>query len=308
MKVCSGFLLLPLLAAQQATYTTDLNGRRVPATQSVESRSGDVSSRAEVMQSVNGRMVPLQSEEQKVLKDDASGKIVEKIIRRYDANGNPGPPEKIQVEERKNRDGSVSSTTSTYRTDLNGRVQLAERVIVDGSKSGKTTVANIVVERPAMNGALDVVERKKGVTVETANGFKEELVTFRKDPNGHFDEALKQVTDTVVANGLSTSNTAQFEPGTTGRLELASQTVSRVRKNPDGTESKEVDVFRNVPGRAGSAGTAPALTERQIITQTKSGDQVVEKLAVQRPSISEPNRLGQPNVIQEKVCKGACKP
>src|SRR5712672_1550982 len=176
MKVRSELIVvltfvLPVLS-QQTTYTTDLNGRRVPATQTVESKTGSSTSRAEVMQSVNGNMVPLQSEEQKVLREDANGRVVEKIIRRYDATGNPGPPEKVQVEERKNPDGSLSTTTTVYRADLNGHVQLAERVVVEGSKSGNTLSANTVVERPGLNGNLDVVERNKAVTVDTGNGTK----------------------------------------------------------------------------------------------------------------------------------------
>jgi hypothetical protein len=312
MKVRSELIVvltfvLPVLS-QQTTYTTDLNGRRVPATQTVESKTGNSTSRAEVMQSVNGNMVPLQSEEQKVLREDANGRVVEKIIRRYDATGNPGPPEKVQVEERKNPDGSLSTTTTVYRADLNGHVQLAERVVVEGSKSGNTLSANTVVERPGLNGNLDVVERKKAVTVDTGNGTKEEVVTYRKDQNGRFDEALKQVTDTVVANGQSTSSTAQYELGAdTGKLQLASQTVTHVRKNPDGTETKEVDIFRNVPGRVNEPDSSPKLTERQIVTQSKAGNKVVETLAVQRPTVSEPNRLSEPKVIQEKVCTGSCK-
>src|SRR6266404_2632346 len=69
-------------------------------------------------------------------------------------------------------------------------------------------------------------------STDTCNGTKEEVVTYRKDQNGRFDEALKQVTDTVVANGQSTSSTAQYELGAdTGKLQLASQTVTHVRKN-----------------------------------------------------------------------------
>ena len=70
---------------------------------------------------------------------------------------------------------------------------------------------------------------------------------------------------------------------------------------------KEVDIFRNVPGRVNGADSSPKLTERQIVTQSKAGDKVVETLAVQRPTVSDPGRLSEPKVIQEKVCTGACK-
>jgi hypothetical protein len=81
--------------------------------------------------------------------------------------------------------------------------------------------------------------------------------------------------------------------------------VARIRKNADGTEVREVDLFRNVPGRVGT-GAAPALTERQVVEQRKQNGSVVETVSVQRPSVSDPNRLGAPQQISEKVCTGKC--
>jgi len=79
--------------------------------------------------------------------------------------------------------------------------------------------------------------------------------------------------------------------------------VARIRKNPDGTETQEVDIYRNVPGRAEASAT-PALRERQIIEQRKVGDKVIETTSVQRPTISDPNRLGAARQISERVCVG----
>src|SRR3981081_4231238 len=75
---------------QSSVWTVDASGHRVegPRYTSVESPSG--SQRAETAQSINGRMVPIQSTDDKVLRDDSQGKVVERLIRKYDANGNPG--------------------------------------------------------------------------------------------------------------------------------------------------------------------------------------------------------------------------
>jgi hypothetical protein len=83
--------------------------------------------------------------------------------------------------------------------------------------------------------------------------------------------------------------------------------VTRARKNADGSESREVDIFRNVPGRVES-GTEVRLQERQIIEQRKSGDQIIETTVLQRPTISDPGRLGASQKISERICTGTgCK-
>ncbi len=72
--------------------------------------------------------------------------------------------------------------------------------------------------------------------------------------------------------------------------------------------------------RAGLDGTAISSTttvdsvkspeqmkEQQLIERTKRPDgSVVETLSVRRPSISDPNRLGNLQKLSETVCKGKC--
>src|SRR5215510_2763842 len=155
-------LCLPAAAQQQSqtsTYLTDLNGRRTLAGISTTTQSGNTTGRTEWLQSINGRQIPLQTTEEKVISQEGNTRVVERMVRRYDPNGNPGALEKQQIQERKNADGSVSSTVSVYRSDINGNMQLAERVITDASKSGNTINANVSIERASINGTFDVAER-----------------------------------------------------------------------------------------------------------------------------------------------------
>lgn len=299
------FTLAPLWGQQSQTtgYTTDLNGRRVAETTIVASRTGETVRRSELTQSINGRMVPLESVEERVVREDATGRVIERVIRRFDATGNPGPPEKQRIEERRNADGSVSSVATVFRADLNGSFQLAEKVTTEASKSGNTTSAEVLIVRPTLNGSLETVERRTQTITEDPNSKKADVVTYRKDVTGRFVEALRVVTDATEQGGQRTENSAQYEPGDNGRLRVASQTVSRVRKNPDGTESREVDIYRNVPGRADPTAT-PRLQERQYVDVRKQGDRVIESTVVQRPSINDPNRLGAPIKLGERVCTG----
>lgn len=310
MRAFSVWIALGLpLAAQQSsdstTYTRDVNGRAVAGAIYSSSKDNGNSTSTEYMMSVNGRKVPLESTEEKVIREDATGRVVERVIRRYDHDGNPGPMERQKIETWVNADGSTSSTTSVYRADLNGRFELAERVVAEGAKSGDTVTVNTTVERPTLNGSVEVAEKRVRTETSGAGVAKSDSTTFRKDPSGRFVEALRVVMDAQDQNGQSVQNVAQYEPGDSGKLQLHSQTVTRARKNPDGTMVSETDIFRHVPGRAESTAT-PRLTERQTIEQRLDGDRLIERKSAQRPSISDPDRLGPSEVIGERVCKGKC--
>ncbi|MBI4909264.1 MAG: hypothetical protein HY820_36930 [Acidobacteria bacterium] len=290
-------------AQQSTTYGTDLNGRKTAYTSTAASQADGVFKRSELSQSVNGRTVPLESTEERVLRDDAGGRVVERIIRKFDPNGNPGGVEKQQVEERKNPDGSVSSTVSVYRGDLNGRLALSERIRTDAEKSGDTTTSAVSVERAGLNGGFELVERRNVTETLTKASSNVVVTTTRKNNSGQFVDALRVVTDSQEVNGQRVENQAQYEASDTGRLQLAAQTVTRLRKNADGSESKEVDIFRAVPGRADPT-SKPALQERQLIEVRRQGENVTETTMVQRPTVSDPNRLGPAVRLTERVCAG----
>ncbi|MGH9674702.1 MAG: hypothetical protein ACRD44_16100, partial [Bryobacteraceae bacterium] len=91
---------------QSSTYTYDVNGRRIEAGVIVSSLAAGSSVRTERSQSLNGRTVPLESVEERVILDGPEGRVVERLIRRFDPTGRPGAPEKVQIEERRNPDGS----------------------------------------------------------------------------------------------------------------------------------------------------------------------------------------------------------
>lgn len=293
---------LPLWSQQQTVnYSTDINGRRVAEPISFStSQSGNTTTRSQVTRTVSGRVVPIESIEERVVSEDANGRVVERLVRLYDQDGRPGLPEKQRIEEKKNADGSVSSVKTVYRGDINGNLQLTERVVTDAAKSGDTVNANVSVERLTVNGRLEVVEREAQVNSDQSS----QVITMRRDATGQFYEAKKVVTERQSQNGVVVENTAQYEAGDSNRLQLHSQTVSRVRKNPDGSESREVDLFRRVPGRA-EPSAAPRLEERQLIEVRKAGDQVIETTLIQRPTVSDPGKLGPPQKLGERVCTGA---
>jgi len=305
--------LAAFLAAQDiSTYKTtsvDINGHRTPAGPDVVTTQAKTESETtEVTQSINGRTAPLQRVEERVVRDDASGKVIERIIQRYDLTGNPLAPERVVIEENKGPGGSSTVQTTKYSGDINGHMQVTERATTQKQVSGSTQTAYTVVERPNVNGGLDTVEKQTTVVVKQGNGYEEAAITYRKDPAGSFYSAARRVTGHSETGNQSTDNTAEYEVGATGQLELHGQTVRKTEKQSNGAEEVQVDMFsKNVPGAVNDT-SALRLKERQIIERrpTTSGA-VVETLSVQRPTVSDPTKLGPPMQISETVCRGKCE-
>ncbi len=292
--------------AQQTASSTvnfDINGRRVEGASSLVNQSPGSAERIETVRNVNGRNVPVESVEDKVVSDSGGVKVIERVVKRYDASGRPGPAERVHIEERKNADGSVNTATSVMRADLNGRYSVAERSVTDSRKVGDTVNSNTVVERPTLNGSLEVVERKEVTKRESADGSVSESSSLsQRDTNGRFGELAKQVVEKTVANGRTVENVATYQAGA-GGMQLIRQTVS---KEVAGSNQKEVDVFEI--GQAGRVGdTKPTLREQRVIEKTMTPTGAVESISVRRPLASDPNRLGNSQKVEEIICTGKCK-
>src|SRR5882724_7247316 len=141
------------------SYTTDVNGNRIPAT----SITSIGNSKVERVQTLNGRTVPLEQVEDKIVREDASGKVVERTIRRFDSSGNPLPVDRITIAETKQSDGSVLTDTTVKRGDMNGNLVLAEHTRAETRKNGFTSTSEVVVERASINGSLEL-EEKQSIT------------------------------------------------------------------------------------------------------------------------------------------------
>lgn len=290
------------------TTSVDINGRRVAEGPSVtRSKSDGQTETTEIMQSINGRNVPLERVEERVLRDDSSGRLIERLIRRYDQTGNPTAPVKEMIQEQKRSDGSASKQVSTYRGDINGGMQLIEKSTIETRASGSTESTETVVQRPTVNGTLDTVEKQSKMKVTQGSGYTEDTTTYRRDANGNFTAAVRQTTEHTAQGQQATDSTAEYELGATGQLQLHSQTVTKTLTAPDGSKDQVVNIFgQSVPGLVEPAGGLK-LQEQQLI-QKKRGpnDSVTETLSVRRPTISDPKTLGPARQLSETVCRGKC--
>ena len=299
-------LATSLAIAQSSTniYTSDINGRTVDAASSV-SPNGQ---RTELSRSVNGRQVPLQQSEEKVIRQDANGRVTERIIRKYDPNGQLASTERVVTETQKIPSGSKVRAT-TYRSDLNGQMQEVERTTTENVLQGAVTHADTLIERPTINGSFEPTEKRNAV-IETANGTRHEDETvYRRSGNGSFVEALRRVKDEEKSADKTVDHVANYEPGMNGALQLKSQTVSTMTRRPDGAEVTEVNVYANaVDGKIQDNQAPQQIKEQQIIERVKTPGTLTETVSVRRPTVSDPTRLGNFQKISETVCKGVCTP
>lgn len=288
------------------TYMKDLNGNRVEG-QSFSTNDGD---HTELFQSINGRQVPLEQTVDRVVSQDASGKVTERIVKQFNRDGQVISTDRVMIEESKLPGGSSTVRETTYRSDLNGNFREAERKTIETRVSGSTTTASTVIDRPTLNGSLETVEKRSEVTVGPADNQHTTESVYRRDGSGGFQEALRYVKSASKVDDTTKETTANYEPGIDGQLQLASQSESTSSKQPDGTEVTQTDLFaKTVAGNVQDSSGAMRVKEQQIVQRRTNPDgSVVETFSVRRPTVSDPNRLGDLQKLSETVCKGKCQP
>lgn len=267
-------LVFLLLAAQQeiAHRTYDVNGNAVAGARTTVSGSGS----ATTVRNANGREVPVETVEERVLGDG----IIERTVRRFDPNGRPGPVERLLIETQKAPDGTVEVRTTVHRGDINGNLSPVQRstAVTRGSETVET------IERPGVSGRFDLAERRE--TTRRSSG--ETTVVQQTDVNGRLYESAR----TTVERSGATENRAEYE-ATNGQMQFVRQTVTRT----DG-DRVQVDIY--TPGLQGQ----PRLSRQQIIEKIRTADGVSSVTSVRL--VDGSGRLSAPRVVQETRCAGQC--
>lgn len=288
------------------TYMKDINGNRVQG-QAFGSSDGE---RTERYQSINGRQVPLEQTVDRVVSQDANGKVTERIVRKFDPNGQLASTERVRIEENKLPGGGSSVRETTYHSDVNGNLQEVQRQTTETHVEGSTTTANTVIDRPTMNGSFQTVEKRSSITEGPAANQHSTESVYQRDASGGFQEVKRTMETTSKSDDTTKETTADYEPGLDGQLQLHSQSDSTTTKRPDGTEVTKTDLYAHTAAGVLQDNTAAMrIQEQQVIERRMNPDgSVVETLGVRRPTVSDPNRLGSLQQISETVCKGKCQP
>lgn len=291
-----------LAQSSTSTYITDINGHREDAS-TVDSSDH---THTDLWQSINGRQVPLQQVEERVISESGGTKVTERIVKKFSPGGDLASTERTVTEEQKTSQGSTVHET-VFRSDVNGRMSEAERRTSQTLGSGANTTSEISIARPNLDGTMQTVEKRSLVSTGTDSDKKSTETVYRLGPNGGLVEAIQQVTASTKQGDRTTNSSSYYEPGMNGTMELKRQSVATTIKGPGG-DTTEVNLYaRTVPGVVVENSGAQALTEQQVIERRKNPDgSVVETLSVRRPTINDPKQLGPAQRISETVCSGKC--
>jgi hypothetical protein len=296
-------LLAGSLAFGQSVTTIAGNG--VPPS-SVVTTDGE---RTQLTRSINGRQVPVEQSVERVLREDASGKTVERIVRNFDPNGQPVSTDRIVVETEVRGNGSTERTT-VYRSDINGRMQAAERKTVESATQGAVTDRQVVVERSTINGGFQAVEKRVSVSTKTPSGTHEDETVNARSENGGFYAVRREVKDTAIENGQTTVKATVYQPRESSALALTEQSVATTTRRDDGSEVSQINVYRMGAGngRAYEYDARPTLSSQTTVERRRGADgSVVETESVRLASISDAGRLGPVEKVSETVCTGKCR-
>jgi hypothetical protein len=306
VRTCLLFITAGFLSAQGAatTYTTDINGNRI-AGGAVVSSDGVTT---DLRQSINGREVPLQQTEEKVLSQNGNTTVTERVVRHYGSNGQVVQTDRVVTETTKTGEGESVVRATTYRSDISGNMNEAERKTVETRKNGAATVTDTAIEKKNLSGSFSVAEKRTATAEPTSDGKRESETVYLRDTNGNLYEAQRSSTVETKSGNETISNTAVYEPGVNGNLSLARQNVTKMTANPDGSSSQEVEIFgRASDGRAREANAPPQLTEKRTIERQKGpGGAIVETQMIQLPNVNDPGRLDPAHKVSETICRGEC--
>lgn len=305
-------LLAPALAVwgqanrESGTVQYDVSGNRIYSGLDVRNvRTNGTAQQVRLRVGSNGREVPIDKIQEKVISEGPNGRVVERTVQLYDADGNPNPPQTIRVEETKRPDGGMTVRETVFQTDLNGRQELFERRTKEVRKQGTTTTTDLVTERPTLNASFDPVEKTTTVEREQNGRSTAETSVYRRGVSGQFVESARERRERTEQGGEVVENRTQYELGATGGFQAVNQVNSRVRKAADGSETEEIMVYTNSPaGRAGN--DAPALKEQRIVERRNANGGTVESVFVREALPNDPNKLGPARKTEETVCKGTC--
>ncbi len=308
MRVLFALMTPALLLAQSATtnYRVDnINGRTV-AIGSQEKGAGDTTERRK---SVNGRLVPSEQTTEKVIREDANGKVVERTTKRYDDGGRLVQTERVIAEESPVRAGAKTVRESVSVSDVSGRFVETERRTTEIKTSGTTTTVDLSVDRTNPNGKFLPAERRSTVTSGAQQSQQIHETLQLPDLNGRFREAARTDATVQVTGDKTVSNASTYEPDAMGRMALKQQKVETTTKRAGG-EVVETNIYSNQVAaqiRSGASG-GPRIVEQQVLERKLGADgSVSESLSVRRVG-SDPDRLGDARKISETVCTGKCLP
>ncbi len=270
------------------TATTDLKsddlGRQRIPVRIIESHSQNgnrtMDKRSVEIRGTDGHFEPYQGIEREILTVDAS--TVRTTMRTFarDANGRKALVQ-VTEEDKHILPGEDSKVVRlTYNPDVNARLQLVQREIVETKKiRNDLEETNTTVMLASPNGGLAPAFKTHELRKRAANDTAEtEKTTWLPDVNGKWQlSEIRQNVTAQEANGRRIEETV-FQPDAEGKLSQTSRVVSQESESTSGEKRSVTETYStDVPGttRDGSL----HLVERKTSTESSSstGERATEQ-------------------------------
>jgi hypothetical protein len=304
-------MLVPAALSAQSVATlsnVNINGNRVDDFSVATGTNGE---KTELSDSINGRLVPKEQTETRVLSETAAEKVTESFDRKFNQTGQLISTERVLTTERKLPGGGSTTQATVYRSDVNGAMQEAERRTIETRPQGPgTTASDVTIARPSANGGFEKVEEHKIVKSAEPNRTREEETVYLKSTSGDLVEKRRIVAESQKSGDKTEATVANYEADYTGRMALLNSENSTTIVSKDGKEEVERNIYAtNSLGVARTEEGGQKIREQQIIVRTPGPDgSVKETVSVRRPTLSDATHLGAPVQIYETVCTGKCDP
>ncbi len=290
---------------QTTRFRYNTSGRRVEEqATSASSRDGAAGGSVETLANINGRRVPYIRETEKVVSKGPGTTVTEKRTQRYDVAGRPTRQDLVRVEERRERDGTVVTTSTVYRENLNGRMEVVERETTRTKETGSTTATTTTTEQVSVNGGframrrVESVERKQGENRST-------LETTRSvgDGSGRLQVASREETALSKAGNVATTETKVFSKNEmTGRMRQTERTVGRLVEQADGSSTEKIETYGFATQGGGTNVNASRMTLQEVVerrTTVKANGETMERTSVRSRDVANPSQLAAARVSQK---------
>ena len=286
----------------------DASGRKIrePGSQFFrQTQSG--SERQLTLQSISGREVPYLSERQTVLRETETEKSVEKIVQRYDPNGNPTHQEMVREETRKLPDGTVVTTATMFIENINGRMEIVDRV-VNRRQEHNGRIENLTTtEKPSINGGFQIVVREES-TEEKQGENTSTITTVRRvdDGGGRLVVAGREETVMRQSGNVSTTEKTVYErDALNAKMTVSSRTKGELVANEDGSSTETAETYGHSLGEGTPRFLSGRSENRLLRTVTREtviglAGETIETTRTRTRSQADPHRLA-PTETQQKV-------
>ena len=295
-------------SSSETVTVFDSSGNRIrqPGSQ-FSRRSEDGSENQVTLRSISGREVPYLSERETVLRETETEKSVEKTTQRYDPNGNPTQLQMVREETRKLPDGTVVTTATTFIENLNGRMEIVDRV-VNRRKEHNGRIENLTTtEKPAIDGRFQTIIREE--SIETKQGENTSTITtVRQVDNGGGRLVVAGREETVMrqsGNVSTTEKTVYERDALNAKMTVSSRTQGELVTNEDGSSTETVETYGNSLGDGSPrflSGRSDSRLLRTVTRETTVGadGETVETTHTRTRSQADPRQLA-PTETRQKV-------